>query len=111
MQRDEELTPELEKQFWEYIRLNYASKSFTLEQMAYIWYGRKVTEDVLQKLQGELMESLYFSMDAHRLFLFVANSEEQVQENLAPRMLTNQELEQLVQEITRDIPYKKTEFF
>lgn len=111
MQRDEELAPEREKQFWEYIRLNYVYKPFTLEQMAYIWYGRKVSEDVLQKLQSELMESPYFSMDAHRLFLFVANSEEQVQENLTPRMVTNQELEQLVQEITRDIPYKKVSFF
>lgn len=112
MQREQKLTPENEKEFWNYVREHYPMKSFTVSQLAFIWYGKEITdEEILQELQAHLMDSPYFSPDMRRLFLFVANSEEEVLENTAPKKYTNQDLEQYVQNIVKDIPYKKIGFF
>lgn len=112
MQKKELLTLDNEKLLWEYVKEHYPKKVFTLSEIAFVWYGTKKTEEeTLQQLQEHLMKSNYFSPEMRRLFLFVANTEEQVQENLAPKKITNQVLEEQVRTIVKDIPYKKIGYF
>lgn len=112
MQRKTELMLENQKELWLYVREHYEARTFTIEQLAFIWYGTgKQDESVLQKMQAELMQSPYFSTDPRRLFLFAANTEEQVQENTAPKRYTNQQLEEFVKETAQGLAYKKLGFF
>ncbi len=112
MQKNIKLTADGQCELWKYCREHYTDKKFTLYQLAFVWYGRHITdEDELQKLQSVFMSSPYFAPNSKRLFLFEANSEEQVLENTSEKELTNQELEVLVKELANEIPYKKIGYF
>lgn len=91
MQMNREFTPEDEKLLWNYWQKHYEGKAFSVSQIAYIWYGRP-EEASLAAMQDIFLHSCYFSPNPKRLFLFEANPPEKVEEALAPKELTQQEL-------------------
>lgn len=97
---------------WNYWRAHYPGKRFPVSQIAFIWYGKKITDDsVLQEMQDILLNSLYFSPNARQLFLFEANSEEDVAQALAPRELTMQDIEAYIQKIFAGYDYRRIGFY
>ncbi len=97
-----------EKLFWEYWQEHYSGMHFSIAQLAYIWYGRDVSDnDVLQSMQELLWNSCYFTPNAKRLFLLEANTPEDVAAALAPRELTQQELNVYIEKYFENCPYRK----
>lgn len=108
LQMQRAFTKEDEKQLWDYWQEHYPGKAFSVPQVARIWYGKQQTDtDVIQSMQELLQSSSYFSPNMHRLFLFEANTPEDVAQALAPKEWTNQELEAQVSDIFKDFPYRK----
>lgn len=131
MQKTDPFTKENEKQLWDYWQEYYPGKAFSVSQIAYIWYGKSILpsdstlspleesptspssfeESILQQMQHILLESNYFSPNIRRLFLFEANTPEEVKEALAPKELTIQELEKQVQTFFSEFPYRKISYY
>lgn len=111
MQKKEAFRPEDGKLLWNYWKEHYSGKHFPVSQIAYIWYGKRITDDsVLQDMQTCLMESPYFSLNTRQLFLFEANSEEVVAESLAPKELTIQDIEEYIKNIFCEYNYRKISY-
>lgn len=111
MQRQEALDDASEEQLWQYILEHYPAKDLTCEQISFVWSGKRAaSEEELARLQGRLLTSPYFSTNPRRLFLFRANSQEEVQQNLAPKELTPQQLELKIRELFSGLVWKKISF-
>lgn len=112
LQRRETVEELDEALLWDFLRTHYPEKEFTCAQLAFIWSGKSSHEPkTLENLQERLLKSAYFSPNAHRLFLFHANTEEEVRENLAPKVKTNQEIEAFIREYFPTFPYKKIGYY
>lgn len=112
MQRKEPLEDLDESLLWSFIRGHYPEKELTCAQLGSIWSGKASHEpDALEGLQARLLKSVYFSPNAHRLFLFHGNTEEEVKEKLMPKGKTNQEIEAAVREYFSAFPYKKIGYY
>lgn len=112
LQMERPFTEDDEKKLWEYWQEHYSEKKLSIAQIAYIWYGKTVTDDgILQDIQDVLFRSPYFSPDTRRLFLFTADTPEKVAEALAPKELTIQELGSLIQEAFSMYGYKKISYY
>lgn len=99
LQMKREFTRNDEKRLWEYWQEHYFGKAFSVSQIAQIWFGKSsaylagTADDILlQQMQEIFLHSLYFSSNTRRLFLFEANSPEDVKEALSPKELTQQEV-------------------
>ncbi len=101
-----------EKLLWEYWQEHYLGKSFSIAQITYIWYGHEPEElsQEIAAMQELFLHSAYFSPNAHRLFLFEANTPKQVAEALAPKEQTIQELEAYVRTLFPDCGCRKISF-
>lgn len=111
MQMKKEFTENEEKLLWEYWQEHYFGKSFSISQIAHIWYGKTITDDaLLQKMQETFLHSLYFSPNTRCLFLFEANSPEAVKEALAPKELTQQELSAQIEAAFPGLSYRKLSY-
>lgn len=117
LQRQEPLGEEGERQLWQYVREHYPQKALTCEQLMFIWSGRTVsdeqdgTDTAIRDVQERLRKSAYFSPDSRRLFLFYANSEDEVAANLAPKEWTNQQLQEVISEEFGGFLWKKISFY
>lgn len=117
MERREPLGEEGEPQLWQYVREHYPQKALTCEQLLFIWSGRTVSQGQdgadagIKDMQERLRKSPYFSPDSRRLFLFYANSEEEVLANLAPKEWTNQQLQEVIGEEFDGFAWKKISFY
>ena len=108
MQMQRAYTKEDEKHLWDYWQEHYPGKAFSVPQIAHIWYGKQQADmDAVKNMQELLQTSVYFSPNMHRLFLFEANTPEDVAQALAPKEFTNQELEARVCDIFTGFPYRK----
>lgn len=111
LQKNREYTPADERLLWEYWREHYPEKHFAVSQLAFIWYGKPVSDEaVLQSMQNALTGSCYFSPNSRRLFLWDANTPEEAALLLAPRELTQQELSAEVEKIFEQFPYRKISY-
>ena len=82
-----------------------------MAQIAQIWYGKMVSDEaILQDMQTIFLQSIYFSPDSRRMFLFRVNPEEEVRQEEAPKAVTIQELEKQVQFQFAEVPYKKISY-
>lgn len=127
LQMDRPFAREDEKHLWDYWQEHYPNKVFSLSQIAFIWYGRTFLPSqsentsqasekdrdalVLQDMQDILLSSSYFSPDSRRLFLFQANTQEEIAQALAPKELTQQELAARIGDSFSDFPYRKINFY
>lgn len=111
LQKSREYTPADEKLLWEYWREHYPEKHFSVSQLAFIWYGKAISDEaVLQSMQNALAGSCYFSPNSRRLFLWDANTPEEAALLLAPRELTQQELSAEIEKIFGQFPYRKISY-
>lgn len=111
LQRTQEYTSADAKLLWEYWQEHYPGMHFAVSQIAYIWYGKPISDDtILQSMQKELGESSYFVPNARRLFLWDAVSPEDLAAILAPKELTQQELSAQIEKIFSDFPYRKISY-
>ena len=111
MQKSEHLTRENEKQLWMYWRSHYPDRRFPVSIIARIWYGRQITdEDILQEMQEALLHSPYFSPNLRQLFLFEANTEEEVSQALKPKELTIQDLQAHIESAFSGYNYRKISY-
>lgn len=126
LQMDRPFVQKDEKLLWDYWQEHYPNKSFSLSQIAFIWYGRTFpptrSEDTgqssekggenseLQNMQNILLSSSFFSLNPRRLFLFEANTPEEIAQALTPKELTQQELAARIGEMFSDFPYRKINF-
>ncbi len=107
-----------EKLLWDYWQEHYAGKAFSVAQIAQIWYGslpkseeNSAGERVFEDMQEIFLDSAYFSPNMRRLFLFEANTPEEVSQALAPKEITVQELEQKIHEIFAGYEYRKISYY
>ena len=111
MGRERPFTKTDEKELWDFWQSAYRGKALPVSQAAWIWYGRPVEdENVLQDMQAVLQDSVYFSPNARRLYLYEATPAEAVEAALAPRELTVQEIEEEIRGCFPDAPYKKISY-
>lgn len=117
MQMDREFTEEDEKRLWDYWQEHYCGRAFSIAQIAHIWYGKALPqvfpdkeEEMERNMQEIFLHSNYFSPNAHRLFLFEANTPEEVKEAFAPKEITPQELEAQIQSIFAEFDYRKISY-
>lgn len=111
MQKDHPFSEDDEKELWDFWQEHYPEKSLPIAQIARIWYGKTDTEEeTLQAMQSVFLNSIYFSPDPKRLFLFRPNPQEEVEQAKAPKALTIQEIEKLVKLLFEDFPYKKISY-
>lgn len=107
-----------EKRLWDYWQAHYPGQAFPVSRIAHIWYGKErgylpdavSDETLLQEMQNLLLGSRYFSPNERRLFLFEANPPEKVEQALAPRELTQQELALEIERYFSDFPYRKISY-
>ncbi len=111
LERSDKLTSENEKQLWDCWQSHYPGRRFPVSMIAWIWYGRQVTdEDVLQEMQETLLHSPYFSPNMRQLFLFEANTEEEVSQALKPKELTIQDLQAHVESAFSGYDHRKISY-
>ena len=111
LQRSNTYTPKDEKLLWEYWREHYPEKHFSISQLAHIWHGKPVSDEtVLQSFQNALTGSCYFTPNTKRLFLWDANTPEEVTSLLSPKELTQQELAMQVEKSFSQFPYRKISY-
>ena len=111
LQKNQPYTPQDEKLLWEYWQEHYPEKHFSLSQLAYIWHGKAISdENLLQSMQNALTGSCYFTPNVKRLFLWDANTPEEVDRLLSPKELTQQELSAQVEKTFGQFPYRKISY-
>lgn len=111
LQKKEPYTPADEKLLWEYWQSHYQGKHFSISQLAHIWYGKATFDDnTLQSMQNALSGSCYFAPDPKRLFLWNANTPEELSALLSPKELTQQELSAKVEKDFEGFPYRKISY-
>lgn len=111
MQKNVPFTAEDAKLLWTYWQDNYSGRKFPVSQLAIIWYGQQQEEVVLQEMQNILAQSPYFSPNMRQLFLFEANTQEEIEKALAPKEQTIQDVEIQIQEIFAGFGYRKIGYY
>ncbi len=96
--------------FYSFIKEHYANRLFTKEDLAYIYYGREPSEEEILAFTKTIIDSIYFTQDTHRYFLFKISDEAEI-ENSLNKEVTNQELEDKLVDMIKDYPYKKISFY
>lgn len=96
--------------FYEFIKTNYGTKLFTKEDLAYIYFGSEVSEGELLEFTKTLIDSIYFTQDKRRYFLFRISEEIDILKE-QKKELTNQDLEEMLLPMLKDYPYKKLSFY
>lgn len=97
------------EELWNFIRGHYGERLFTIEDIIYIWYGKneKLQADI-EIFQEVLLSSAYFKQDLRRFFMYKALSREDVEAELAPKELKQNEIQELVDKYFRAYDYKKS---
>ncbi len=101
------------KELYDYIQKYYAGYKFTVKDLAFVWYGKSIEEEkMLISFEQILNESIYFSRDAKRLFLFQCSTQEQIEEMQQKNNGMDQNsIMKFAAEWFIDYPYKKISCF
>ena len=88
---------------WDFVRISYSGRAFTVQELAYLWYGNTecMTEDRLQAFQEKLLGSLFFDRHARRLYLLVPCTEEEIHEKRRTKEPSAQDVEAVVRELAQ----------
>ncbi|WP_234124693.1 MBL fold metallo-hydrolase [Clostridium hydrogenum] len=104
----EEINEENIEKLWKFTRENYYERLFTIEELLIIWKGNAVfNSEEIENIKNILLSSPYFDNDARRFFMFKARSEEEVEEELAPKELKPNEINDLVKDYFGEYDFKK----
>ena len=102
----------LEQHFREYLLAHYPNQRFSLPELAFVYYGKTITDEgTLAAFQKAVQESLYFSTDRRRLFLYVPASDEDLAEAKKKTALTQQDLADAAAELFAGIPVRKFGYY
>lgn len=96
--------------FYLFIKEKYQEKLFTKEDLAYIYYGYKPKEEEINNLTKEIIDSIYFTQDKRRYFLFKIRDELEILEE-ENKELTAQNIEEIIKAKLSDFPYKKISYY
>lgn len=101
------------KEFYDYLQTHYTGNKFTVHDMAFIWYGKDITvEETLISFEQMLDESVYFSRDGKRLFLFRCSTQEEIDVLLKKKDGMDQNTAmRYAEEVFAEYPYKKISCF
>ncbi len=111
MQMERDFCAGDEKLLWDFWQEHYSGMHFSIAQIAYIWYGRQVSDtDILQTMQECLWNNSYFAPNTKRLFLLEAKTPENVAAALTPRELTQQELNVHIEKYFGNCSYRKISY-
>ena len=88
---------------WDFVRMSYSGRAFTVQELAYLWYGNtdSMAEDRLQAFQEKLLGSLFFDRHARRLYLLVPCTEEEIREKRRVKEPSPQDVEAVVRELAQ----------
>lgn len=108
------------KELWEFVVFNYNQRFFNVEELIYIWNGDKnfieenknslsesENSNYILNFEQSILNSVYFENDMKRLFLFKAKSSEEVEEELKPRELKPNELNDFINKYFEEFKFKK----
>lgn len=98
------------KDFYQFIKEHYQNRLFTKEDLSYIYYGKDISEEEILTFTKQLIESVYFTQDSHRYFLFKIADELDIIQN-EKKEVTNQDLEERLVDMIKSYPYKKISFY
>lgn len=93
-------------EFWEFIISNYNKQLFTLEELNYIWTGKKNLKGIKQ-FRDIIINCLYFESDIKRLFMFRARDIDDINSDLKPKEFTPQMLNDIVDKKFEGFNYKR----
>ncbi len=96
--------------FYQFVKEHYSNRLFTKEDLSYIYYGREVSEEEVMQLTTKLIDSIFFTQDKFRYFLFRISDELDIMKENS-KEITVQELEELLITKIKDYPYKKISFY
>jgi uncharacterized protein len=105
---NKDLNAETIKELWNFVRDAYGDRFFTLEELLIIYRGKEdAQEEELEQLKSLIIGTPYFENDLRRFFMFKAKSKEVVEEELKPKELKPNEINDLVREYFSEYDYKK----
>lgn len=108
MKRCENLQESNIKELWEYTTEIYGDRLFTVEELYYIWSGKKIfVEEEIFSTQKIILNTPYFVSDEKRMFLFKAESLDKVEKSLKNEGLKPNEISELIKERFERFNYKK----
>lgn len=96
--------------FYLFIKDKYGEKLFTKEDLVYIYYGYKPTDEEINSFVEKIIDSIYFTQDRRRYFLFKISDELDIIEKENKEM-TAQEIEEILKEQLKKFPYKKISYY
>lgn len=103
-----EISKENVEELWKFVRENYNERLFTIEELLVIWRGNAVfNSKELESMKNVLLSSPYFENDLRRFFMFKARSKEEVEEELKPKELKPNEINDLIREYFNEYDFKK----
>jgi len=105
MYRKDEINEKNITELWEFVLNNYGSKFFTGEDLLLIWRGD--TSGDVDSLRKILINSIYFEPDRKRLFLYKAKEKNLVEEELKPKELKQNEVNEIVKDFFEEYGYQK----
>mgnify|MGYP006873060575 CR=1 FL=1 len=101
-----------ERALWSFVLEHYPEREMTAMQLAEVYQTKPIVEDeTIRAWQGMLSQSVYFEPNIFRLFLFHARTREEVEETLAPKEWTQQEVGEAVREFFQAFPFKKAGYY
>lgn len=108
MNENEEITIANVHKLWKFISENYGNKSFTIEELLFIWKGNATEDDrEIEDMQRILNDSIYFENDLGRFFMLRARTQSDVEELLKPKELKPNEMTDLINDYFREYNFKK----
>ncbi len=100
------------EEFYQFIKEHYQTRNFTKEDMAYLYYGRVPTEEEIENLTKQLIDSIYFTQDRKRFFLFRIQDElELLKQEEKEKEITAQDIEEMIKEKMKEFPYRKISYY
>ncbi len=98
------------EEFYYFIKEHYGEKLFTIEDLAYIYYGKRENDEVVKSFAENIIDSPYFSHDKRRFFLFKITDTLEL-ENLKNKELNAQDIETMIKDKFKDFDYKKISYY
>ena len=96
--------------FYNFIKDNYGNRLFTKEDLSYIYFGRKVSDNEIESFTKDIIDSIYFRQDRKRYFMFGIEDEDEILK-ISNKSITNQDIEDIIKIKFKDFPYKKISYY
>ncbi|WP_167836262.1 MBL fold metallo-hydrolase [Lactimicrobium massiliense] len=111
--------PQQQKALYAFWQQNYPYRTFTMQDLYAMYTGRTIhadrcdaqEEEQLQQFANIIENSVYFSRDARRMFLFRRNNEAEIAEQTKKKEPAMQDVQAELSELLKEIPYRKLGFY